>query len=217
MNKTVKIIGYFCSMLHRKIFMFVVLILHVIFCNSQSKKQKVFDNYLASISTDTEMIQLKQNLTDSVQHWIEMGLYYVLFLSKTTWKVDDAVFLDREKNKALLIVLIQPNDFFWDMDYAKIIAAEKLNSQWRFYYASYPLLVYDRKDLHKTSLDTIASQARQELVSYGFVKCSPSCKVNPDYVDSDVWFSDWIRKKHLEFLLNTLEIDPREKPGDAPY
>lgn len=204
-------------MRQRHMFIIVVLMLHVICCSSQSGSQKVFDSYLASISTDTEMIQLKQDLTDSVEHWIDMGLNYVLFLGKTTWKVDDAVFLSKEKNKALLLLLIQPNDILWNMDYAKIVAAEKLDSQWRFYYAGYPLLVYDRKNLHKTSLDTIAMQARSGLVSDGFIECSTSCKVNPDYVDSDVWFSDWQRKKHVKFLLNALEVDPREKPGDAPY
>jgi hypothetical protein len=201
----------------RKEILLFILMLNMSYCSSQGRNQKVFDSYLNSISTDNEITELKNNLKDSVQKWINMGLYYVLFLDKTTWKIDEAVFLNKQKNKALMLVLIQPKDILWGMDYAKLIGAEKIDEKWKFYYASYPLSVFDRKNINKMPLDTIARKTRWELVEDGFVKCNPLCKINYNYVDSDVWFSEWRRKKHVKFLLNALEIDPREKPGDSPY
>lgn len=185
--------------------------------NSQSSRQKVFDKYLKEISGNTKVTELRNNLRDSVKSWIDRELYYTLFLTKTTWEIDDAVFLNGEKNKALLLILVQPHDVLHGTDYVKIVAAECIEEKWKFYYAGYPISVFYRKGIRKTSLDTLSNLARLELINDGFVKCRPTCKINSEYVQSDVWFTDKKRKMHERFLSNTLPTHPLEKPGDSLY
>jgi len=194
------------------------LLLHItVYCNSQNSRQKAFDKYLDDISIDSQITELRNCLRDSLKSWIDKGLYYVLFLEKASWKIDDAIFLNDKKDKALLLVPVQPNDALFGVDFVKIIAAEKVNEKWRFYYASYPISVFYRKDIKKNTLDSIGRLARWELINDGFIKCKPSCKINHDYVESDVWFTDKRRKMHEKFLSNTLLIHPLEKPGESLY
>ncbi len=196
----------------------LLLLLHItVYCNSQNGRQKTFDKYLNHISIDSQITELRNCLRDSVRSWIDKGLYYVLYLEKTNWKIDDAIFLNGKKDKALLLILIQPDDVLFRVDYAKIIGAEKINETWRFYYAGYPISVFERKGIQKNSLETLGRSVRTELINDGFVKCKLTCKINYDYVDSDVWFTDKRRKMHEKFLLNTLPTHPLEKPGESLY
>jgi len=196
----------------------LLFLLHItVYCKSQNGRQKAFDKYLNQVSNDSQITDLRNCLRDSVKSWIDKGLYYVLYLEKTNWKIDDAIFLNGKKDKALLLILIQPNDDLFGVDYVKIIGAEKVNEKWRFYYASYPISVFERKGLQKNSLDSIGRLARWELINDGFVKCKLSCKINYDYVESDVWFTDKRRKMHEKFLLNTMPTHPLEKPGESVY
>ncbi len=47
------------------------------------------------------------------------------------------------------------------------------------------------------------------------VSCTIGCSVNYDYIDSDVWFKDWMREMHKDFLNGTLPKNPMYGPGQV--
>jgi hypothetical protein len=187
------------------------------FGNKKDRAKKVFNNYVVSQSGDDKVLSLRNNLKDSINGWIDKGLYFVLFLNKANWVIDNVVFFNKTRDKALFLILIQPKDGKWPFDYAKVVAAEEVNHVWRFYYASYPLIEYKRENDQVASLDSIAAWGRDELIDDGFVDCKLSCKINYKYVESDMWFANWRREMHVRFLGNQLEPMPDERPGEKPY
>ena len=184
---------------------------------SLNNKKHVFDKYLDSLKESKLVSRLKSDLKDSVQSWIDKRLNYVLFLQKTNWQIDDAIFFNNGQTKALLLLLIQPLDDFAPNDYVKIIAAEEINQKWRYYFASYPVIDYNRDKSKANLYKVLAENSRDELIDDGFVECKPKCRINYQYVDSDLWFADWRREMHIQFLNNTLGLMPDEKPGEQLY
>jgi hypothetical protein len=141
----------------------------------------------------------------------------MLFYQKVNWKVDDAVFFDKKKEKALLLLIVQPKDSLYPADYVKTIGAEKINGEWVFYYISYADIEYFRIKNGNLpySFVHLSKSGREELINDGFISCSLGCSVNYDYVDSDQWFADWRREKHKDFLNGTLPRNPRYLPGQG--
>lgn len=183
----------------------------------QTTSNKAFENYLNSIYNSKDYREIKSRLHDSVQSWIDRELYELLFYKKLNWKIDDAVFFDRTKEKALLLILAQVRDPRHPNDYIKIVGAEKINGNWEFYYASYPVVEHNRKDNGNNiySFEQLSQSGRHELIDDGYVKCLVECNINYDYVDSDIWFADWKRERHKKFLSNSLPRHPVLKPGEG--
>jgi hypothetical protein len=181
-------------------------------CNSQGVEQ-TFNEYLKKVSTDKAVIQIKKDFKDTLESWIDKKLDYVLFLTKTDWKLDDAVYLNKAGNRALLLLLVRVKDADWLNDYVKVIGAEKLNDSWHFYYASYLVMEFSRKENNDNpnSFELLAQRARKNLNEDGFIKCGLSCKVDYHYLDSDIWFAEWVRQMHKRFLANQLPTHPLEK------
>ncbi len=55
------------------------------------------------IKATKDYVEIRTKLKDTVQSWIDRELYELLFYKKVIWKVDDAVFFDKKKERALLL------------------------------------------------------------------------------------------------------------------
>lgn len=201
-----------------KILLFFFLFSALFGCG-QEARQKVFRTYLADLKTDNEYKIVKSRLKDSLQSWIDRGLYEVLFLKKVDWQIDDAVFFDKKKEKALLLILVRVKDAQFPDDYVKTIGAEKVGGSWLFYYVSYPVTLFRRADNNeeKYSFHFLSEYARNDLNEDGFIKCSLGCKINYSYVDSDLWFQDWERQFYVKFINGQMPKDQVAKPGEKMF
>ena len=199
-------------------FLFVIVFVQLLCSCGQNNSQRVFKKYLEETKKSSETGVIRNQLRDSMVEWIDKGLYYVLFFCKARWKVDDVVFFDKLKRKALLFILIQSNDPKIPEDYVKAIGAEKIDGVWIFYYASYFTQTFSRNGLHgkANEFEFMAEKVHGDIVEDGFIKCSLGCKVDFDYIDSDIWFAQWRRDMHKGFLENTLPAMPGEEPGKRP-
>jgi len=74
---------------------------------------------------------------DSLNKWREMDLRYVSNYDTKFWKLEDEMFFDRDKSKCLFLTSAIDQDTLGP-DYVKISAGEKVDGDWKFYYASYP-------------------------------------------------------------------------------
>jgi hypothetical protein len=194
----------------------LILVLFTLISCGQTKSDTAFQNYLNSIQNSKDYVEIRIKLKDSIQSWIDRQLYELLFYKNLNWKIDDAVFFDKDKKKALLLILAQVKDSLYPHDYVKIVGAEKISGSWEFYYPSYPVVIHNR-DINKNkpySFEQLSISGRNELTEDGFVKCGIGCNINYDYVDSDIWFADWKRKMHNKFLNNALPRHPIAKPGE---
>lgn len=187
----------------------------------QAQKLKCFNQYLEEVKKDKEYEIVRQGLVDTLNAWIERGLYEVQYfkVNKPTWKVDDAVFFNRSKTKCLLLILIQDGDPQSNEDYVKIIGAEKNNEKWQYYYVSYACTIYFREtnNYQVRSFEDLSADMVCDLVNDGYVKCGIGCRINYEYIDgSDLWFADWMREKHQQFLNGTFSRNRFEEPHSRP-
>jgi hypothetical protein len=199
-----------------KRFLFLLIMSSVLAACRQSDSAEVFRQYLAETETTPDYAEVRSKLHDSIQSWIDRGLYELLFYPKVNWKIDDAVFFDKKKSKALLLILAQVKDSTGPEDYVKVVGAEKLAGRWEFYYAGYVVDICRRSD-HQSRVYSLADRAaigRREINDDGFVKCALGCRIDYGYIDSDVWFTDWQREWHKKFLRNGLPRHPVAKPGE---
>jgi hypothetical protein len=182
----------------------------------QKKADSVFQNYLGGIHNTKEDIEIRAKLNDTIQSWINRQLYELLFYKKVNWKIDDAVFFDKDKKKALLLILAQVKSPLFADDYVKIVAAEKIGGNWEFYYVGYPVVTHRRNVNNNKpySSEQLSISGREELTQDGFIKCEGRCYVNYDYIDSNIWFADWRRKMHWKFLNGATPKHPVAKPGE---
>jgi hypothetical protein len=113
----------------------------------------------------------------------------------------------------------QVKDPTWPEDYGKVIGAEKIEGHWQFYYASYAVLIFRRRDNggRPHSLADLSRLSRKELTVDGFVRCGFPCNINYDFVDGDLWFADWRRNWHQDFLRNALPREPMTASGKHFY
>jgi hypothetical protein len=196
-------------------FILYILVSTILMGCGQSSFDDVFHDYLDGIRKTKDYAEVRSKLKDSMDSWIHRQLYELLFYPKVNWKIDDAVFFDKDRSKALLLILAQVKDSTWPEDYVKVVGAEKLAGHWEFYYASYVVNIFRRSANggQPFSFPDLARLCRKEIIEDGFVKCVIGCKIDYDYIDSDIWFADWRRKWHKDFLRNALPRHPVEKPG----
>lgn len=186
---------------------------------SNGTKSAIFRDYLNSITQDKEYAAIKDGLEDSIRSWIDRGLDPVQFFHHADWKVDSVVFFDKKKERAVLLVLVRTNSISHPLDYVKTIGAEKINGKWEYYYASYAVIECQRSSNNNSaySFSDLARIGRDELINDGFVECNLGCHINYDYIDSDIWFAQWMRDMHKKFLTNSLPKDPIAKPGERMF
>jgi len=191
------------------------LLTSIVSC-SQKKSDSIFQNYLSNIHNTKEDIEIRAKLKDTIQSWIDRQFYELLFYNKVTWKIDDAVFFDKDKKKALLLVLAQVKSPSFPDDYVKIVAAERIGGNWEFYYVGYPVITHIRNENNNKpySFEQLSISGREEITQDGFIKCQVMCNINYDYIDSDIWFADWKREMHWKFLNNATPKHPVAKPGE---
>ena len=193
-----------------------------IFGCGRAQQLKCFNEYIEEIKKEKEYTIVKQGLTDTLNAWIERGLYEVQYfkVNKPKWKIDDAVFFNKDKTKCLLLILIQDGDIQSNEDYIKIIGAEKINEKWQYYYVSYVDYIYLRENNNYQvhSFEYLSSNVVQDLIDDGYVKNKiTGCYINYEYIDgSDLWFADWRREMHQQFLKGTLPRNRFAEPFSRP-
>jgi hypothetical protein len=174
-------------------------------CASQDKIKKkqlsCFDQYIDSIQNSPGYIEVRTNFLDTFNKWIDAGIKEVQIYKNIKWELDKAVFFNETKDKALLLIL-EIADSSVNGDEVRIVGAEKINNIWNFYYQSYPELMYDRKNNRKpNSFQYLSNEARFRIITDGYY-IDRSCRINYKYIESDVWFTEWRRKMHQDFLKN---------------
>ena len=143
-----------------------------------------------------------KSFRDTLVSWIERDIKGVRYLKNVVWKISDAAFFNKEKTKCLLLYASLDPDLHAPKDDVQIVGAEKINGTWQFYVQSYPRITFTREDWNfnkPVPADTLFYYVTKDLIDDGYFSKN-TCEINYSYIDSDVWFADWMRKKHQEFL-----------------
>jgi hypothetical protein len=163
---------------------------------------KCFQSELKKLKLTVDYINIIGSLSDTLNSWIERDIKGVRYFKKNEFKISDAVFFNKDKSKCLLLYAIVNQDTSVAHDEVQIVAAEKINNAWQFYIQSYPNIKFNRNDLipkQSYNADTMFHYVTNDLITDGyFIK--NSCEINYSYIDSDIWFADWRRKYHQQFL-----------------
>lgn len=182
-------------------------------CKGQDKQLECFNKSLQNEELKSLALQLKNGLNDTLQDWIYNKKYErVQILSRVKWKIDDAIFLNPNKDKAILLLLeqdtakyttvptgnggaeeIKPTSF----DDIHLIYANKEEDGWHYYYQSMELLVIPREKkvngipVPLTFEELSLTGRRNILLSY-YKK--GTCKYNDKFFDR--WDIKNLKEKH---------------------
>ena len=120
------------------------------------------------------------------------------------WEISDAILFNKDYSKCLMLYSEIDPDPYGVFDNVQIVGGEKINNEWHFYIQSFPNSGFNRNELHPKrpykSKDMIDYSIKSLIDDGYFFK--GKCSINYNYIDSENWFADWIRQKHIEFLNN---------------
>lgn len=172
---------------------------------SQVKKEKqlkCFYEEVEKLKSTFDYMNVMKSFKDTLNEWIEKDIKGVRYLQRVEWKISDVVFFNEDKSKCLLLLGSIDPDTALTFDEVQILGAEKINNAWYFYIQSYPTCLYNRKDNEPRrpyTFEEMSNDVVGDLIRDGYFRKN-SCEINYSYIDSDIWFADWMRQKHKEFL-----------------
>jgi hypothetical protein len=174
-------------------------------CKGQNEQLDCFNTSLKNDELKSILIELTTGLNDTLNEWINVRKYKNVQVFKTTlWKIDDAVFISLNKDKAILLILKQdtikyntePSDKENEpekivpsrFDYVKMIYANKEQDGWHYYYQSLPSIVVPRDENINDipipiTFEELSLVGRRSVLK-GYYK-SGTCKYN------DKFFERW--------------------------
>jgi hypothetical protein len=186
----------------------ILILLTLIFytsCMTTDRLVSCYNKALLEFKSEPAYHNLLESFADTLNHWIEKDIKGVRYLQQKYWQIDSAVFFNSDRDKALLFLIAIDQDGSHELASVKIIGGEIIQNQWVFYYQSYPILYQYRKDYSantEIAFQQLSEYGIRRLSSDGYVKWITRycCWVDYEYIDSDVWFANWMRDKHQDFL-----------------
>jgi RHS repeat-associated protein len=154
-------------------------------------------------------LYLRKSLKDSLESWIkkdlrlrghDRGISYAF--NKCKWEIGKIILFNKDYSRAILLVLEIDKEESAVLDYIEMIAAEKRDDGWWFYYVDMPFVYCDRRDNNNKpyTFEQLEEIMINEFIRGGYFK-KWTCDIDYWYVDG--WFDRKGRdlyKWHREFL-----------------
>lgn len=172
-------------------------------CKSTEDKLQCLADKQRVWQKDEVYKDVRNELTSTLQDWINNDIEAVRYYKKTLWKIDETVFFNTFQSEAILLVLEQDTALNAKMDGIHMIYAMKEGDKWRFFYKSMPAFSAERYYTDKKNPTTpytfedLPDFARKKLVESGYFK-KGRCEINDSYIND--WYNEELEKKHQEFL-----------------
>jgi hypothetical protein len=189
--------------------MIIVFVMLVFSCNSKKFEQKCVAEYFAKVNSTDEYEAIKEAAIDTLTKWQNMNIRYAITLKRNSWRVDDFIFFNKNKSRALLILLKVDKDINAVLDFAEMLAAERKDGQWFFYSASMPTMGFnrERKEMKEYTYEELSKGMLQKVLRGGLFK-DKNCEVDDEYING--WFDKEGRdllKQHQKFLVKIPAAD----------
>lgn len=168
---------------------------------SDEEKMKCLDQYIRKTSALPVYSQIRQGVVDSINSWKAKKLD-VRFCVPECEVLDSAVFFNRDYSRCIFLMIERsPAGEQQKFNFVQTIGGERIDGRWHYYHVSFPGLAYSLKSngYKDLSIEYLSKDARLDIINRGFFK-EGTCKIDPDFVDSEEWFAGWIRVKHDLFL-----------------
>lgn len=169
-------------------------------CKSAEEQQLCLKDYINEVKGTPEYISVRSAAKDTVSSWISKDVKFFGHLdTDTMWKIDNAIFFNEDRSKALLLLLKVYTKSNPKMDFVEMLAAEKRDESWHFYSQGFPSIALPRKlnSNQPHTFEKLSEISREELIRGGYFKWR-TCSANYDYVND--WFKEPLAEFHQEFL-----------------
>jgi len=189
---------------------FFFLLSVALLISSSCSKKTVDEQYychkeeLIKIKPSLNYAYLMKSLRDTLSNWINDSLKGVQDLSWNKWEISDDVLFNKDSTKCLLFYSLIDRDTSVSFAGVQIIGAEIIKPYWHFYVQSYPRILFNRDEVSPRATfnsQNMFDKTIKDIIQDGYY-FQGKCEINYSYIDSDIWFADWIRKKHQVFLQN---------------
>lgn len=192
-----------------KRFLIILILIFNYSCKGTEEQQQCFNAYINEVKGTPEYNSIRSAAKDTVLNWIRMDVKFFGHLdTDAIWKIDSAVFFNKDKSKALLLLLQKDTDNKAVFDNVKMLAAERKDNKWQFYSQGFPTIGFDRRLDPATStkrpytFEELSSISREELLRGGYYKWR-TCGVDYDYVND--WFKEPLAEYHQNFLKRRMD------------
>jgi hypothetical protein len=191
-----------------KTFILMLTFLAIFSCKSEETQNKCLSAHINEISSDPEYQFIRRAANDTINSWSTRNLKFFTSLKSNNWQIDSAIIFNKDKSKAIVLLLEIDTTPTATFDYVKMLAAEKKEGNWQFYFKSMPTIGFDRtvnpnsKTKRPYTFKELSGISRKEIINGGYFKTG-SCTVNYDYVND--WFKEPLAEYHKEFLETKVE------------
>ena len=168
---------------------------------SDTERLDCLDKYISSISKREVYYEVRKGVLDSIENWRNRKLQVKCCDPKNT-VLDSAVFFNEDFTRCIFLIVdsLDPeNENTWNA--VQTLGGEKFGKKWHYYHVSFTTLAYSLKanGYKNFSFEYLSKDARLDIIDRGFFKPG-TCEIDWDFVDSEEWIADWVRKKHQQFL-----------------
>lgn len=179
----------------------------MISCNNSSNEYlHCWERIQKNFQIQKEYIIVQNQLKDTIDNWISVGITDIARYKSTHWKIDKNIYFNSGLDKAILIVLRQDTASIAKMDFVNLVFAKKQNNDWHFYYKSMPSLYasryYDKLDpTIPYTFEELSLIAKKNIFEGGYFK-NENCEINDKYING--WYNETLERRHAKFLKKRL-------------
>lgn len=182
---------------------FSLLIMQCSFKENTDDQQKLecLNSYIRKTSRLPVYSEVRKGLMDTIENWKLRRLEFK-HCNPDCGVLDSCVFFNRTYTRCLFLLIERsPVNKQWKWNFVKTIGGEKINGNWNYYHVSFPNLSYSLKsnEYKDFSVEFLSRDARLDIINRGFFR-NGTCAIDSNFVDSDEWFADWVRRRHQQFL-----------------
>ena len=182
-----------------------LIVLGFLFSSCLPTEKKIVEcrsMYVGKLNKNPLYGLLQRSFYDSMKNWNGRSISWVGIYKtkKIAWKLDEVILFNIDSTRAIMFVdKVYKSRSKYDL--IKSIRAEKIDTDWWFYYKGSVEFAIVRKSLEdKPSFQDQSIFIVKRFLNDG-IKISVDCEFSYSYIESDTWFKKSDMNTHLnEFL-----------------
>ncbi|QNK63608.1 hypothetical protein H7F33_03635 [Pedobacter sp. PAMC26386] len=169
-------------------------------CVNMDHRRALFDAQLDVYKKNTIYNDVLLSTNKTLKNWISEDLEGIHILKDCKWKVDDAVFFNKKKDKCYLLLLIQDKSPKAELDYVYVLYGALEDQQWTIYFTGLSTMVFPRNKYSKeekepVSMATLSLLSREEILKKYY---KANRHINDEYVNKA--YTGDLKQKQALFL-----------------
>lgn len=114
---------------------FIIAVIYSIGVIKSYSRAIVYERELEKLVKDSLYVNLKRELTDSINSYARQNIFMFTRFNECKWKLDTLVLFNRQRDRAILFILVSSLNTDYYFDQTNQVYAKFQNGRWKYYFA----------------------------------------------------------------------------------